>query len=234
MPPEEKKDIKKETIFDEPIALSVIVGAFIVAISVIVGAFIIKSPGSSGVPSQGSDKKVIVAARADAPVIGNKNAPVTMYEFGDFQCPFCQSFVKNTLPSIIQKYVDTGKVKIVFRHFPLSFHVNAQISAEAAECASRQGKFEAYHNMLYTKGTGDGTGLDMASLKSYAVQLGLNTTVFNSCVDNHEARDVVASDLAEGKKVGVDGTPSFYINGIQVVGAQPVAVFEQVIDEALK
>ena len=244
MPPEEKKDSNKGTIVDNPISFSVIIGALIVAVSVIVGAFILKGDFGSGTPSQvaqtGSGAPVAgaqvkIADRSDEPVFGSKTAPVTIYEFGDFQCPFCKNFYQQSYNDIKTKYIDTGKVKFIFRHFPLTnIHVNAEISSEAAECANRQGQFEAYYNVLYTQGQADGTGLDSASLKKYASQIGLNTTQFNQCLDNHETQAVVAADTAEGTKAGVNGTPTFYINGTAIVGAQPVTVFEQAIDAALK
>jgi protein-disulfide isomerase len=251
--PEEQKNVQnstetettpiipqKPTFLDNPVTLSILLGALIIGGSVLVGAFMISHPAGQGTVAgaaqngaQTGTVGVKVTDRPDQPSMGSASAPVTMYEFGDFQCPFCQSFTKNTLPELKTKYIDTGKVRLVFRHFPLSFHVNAQISAEAAECANRQGKFEAYHDILYTDGSGDGTGLDVVSLKKYAGKIGLNVTMFNQCLDNHETKVVVAADQTEGSKVGVNGTPTFYINGAQVVGAQPVATFEQAIDAAL-
>jgi protein-disulfide isomerase len=232
----------KTTFFDNPISSAVIIGAFVVALSVIAGAYIVRgnfSSSSSGVAQANPDAKpttdIKVAVRNDAPFIGNPNAPVTMYEFGDFQCPFCKKFYTDTFAQLKTQYIDTGKVKLVFRHFPLNqIHVNAQISSEAAECANRQGQFEAYYTILYTKGQGDGNGLDANSLKGYAKQLGLNTQNFNACLDNHEARDVVAKDLALGTSLGIEGTPSFIINGTLVVGALPFANISQTIDAVLK
>ena len=132
---------------------------------------------------------VTVADRSGEPVLGNKNAKVTVEEFGDFQCPYCKQFYQDTFGKIKSTYIDTGKIKYVFRYFPLTqIHVNAQISAEAAECANQQGKFWDYHNLLYTNGQADGTGLDKASLEKYATSLGLNNGTlgfgknkFNQC-----------------------------------------------------
>ena len=178
---------------------------------------------------------VKVADRANEPVLGSSSAKVTMVEFGDFQCPFCKSYFQQTLPDIKSKYIDTGKVKVIFRHFPLTqIHVNAQISAVAAECANQQGKFWQYHDMLYTDGQSDGTALDKASLEKYASQLGLNTGTFNQCLESNATLDIVNNDQAEGVKDGVTGTPSFFINGQMIVGAQPAAAFEQAIETALK
>lgn len=185
---------------------------------------------------------VTIADRANEPVLGNQEAKVTMVEFGDFQCPFCKEYFQQTLPDIKSKYVDTGKVKIIFRHYPLTqIHVNAQISAVAAECANQQGKFWQYHDLLYSNGQSDGTNLDKASLEKYADQLSLNAGTlglgknkFNQCLESNATLPIVNADQQEGVKAGVTGTPTFYINGVQLVGAQPASVFEQAIEAALK
>lgn len=177
---------------------------------------------------------VNVPQRADAPVLGNKNAKVSVEEFSDFQCPFCQRFFKDTFGQIKSKYIDTGKVKFVFRHYPLPFHQNAQKAAEAGECASRQGKFWPYHDVLFAKGQADGAGLAVADLKKYAADLGLNAAQFNSCLDGGQTAEIVKKDTADGSASGVSGTPTVFINGKKIVGAQPTANFEQAIEEALK
>jgi len=190
---------------------------------------------------QNNTGPVTVPERKDAAVLGKANAKVTMVEFADFQCPFCQRFFNDSFGAIKSKYVDTGKVKVVFRNFPLPFHSNAQKAAEAAECAYRQGKFWEYHDLLYKNGQGDGTGLATVDLKKYADGLGLNkgtlgfgTNKFNTCLDSGAAAAVVAQDIKDGQSVGVNGTPTFFINGKQLVGAQPTAAFDQAIEEALK
>jgi protein-disulfide isomerase len=163
-------------------------------------------------------------------------------EFGDFQCPFCKSYFQQTYPDIKSKYIDTGKVKLIFRHFPLTqIHVNAQISAVAAECANQQGKFWQYHDLLYTNGQSDGTALDKASLEKYATQIGLNSGTlgfgknkFNQCLEGSATLSIVNADQQEGIKDGVSGTPSFFINGKPIVGAQPATTFETAIEAALK
>jgi protein-disulfide isomerase len=183
-------------------------------------------------PAPGSIIKV--ADRANEPTIGNKSAKVTVVEFADFQCPYCKNFFSQSFSTLKTKYIDTGKIKYVFRHFPLPFHQNAEIAAEAGECANQQGKFWQYNDVLYTKGNGDGTGLASADLKKYASDLGLNTGTFNQCLDSNATASIVKADLAEGTKDGVTGTPAFYINGVQILGAQPTSIFEQAIDAALK
>jgi protein-disulfide isomerase len=177
---------------------------------------------------------VAVPAREDVPVLGKDNAKVTFVEFGDFQCSYCQRFIDDTFGQLKSKYIDTGKMKVIYRYFPLPFHVNAQKAAEAAECAYQQGKFWEYHDLLYKDGQGDGTGLAAADLKKYAGNLGLNTDSFNACLDSGAAAAVVAQDVKDGQAAGVNGTPTFFVNGKQIVGAQPTATFDQAIEAELK
>lgn len=231
------------------------------------GSDIVQPAAPAAQPSAGQAIKL--AERKDAAVLGKSSAKVLIVEFSDFQCPFCQKFFKETFASLKSKYLDTGKVRLVFRHFPLPFHVNAQKAAEASECASRQGKFWEYHNMLFENSQPDGTNFDVDSLKKYADSLGLNkgtlgfaVNKFNDCLNKGEAAAAVSQDAKDGQAVAVSGTPSFLIiknndltldvayirsqvqaqksvislpNGnIFFVGAQPMANFEQAIEQALK
>lgn len=172
------------------------------------------------------------------PSVGSANAPVTIIEFSDFQCPYCQRWYQQSWASLKADYVDTGKVQFVYRDFPLPFHQNAEIAAEAAECANEQGKYWEMHDVLFTKGSGDGTGLDNVSLMKYASDLKLNTAQFNKCLSDQKYASEIQADETAGSAAGVSGTPSFFIGspakGYQlVVGAQPYAVFKQVIDQEL-
>ena len=164
---------------------------------------------------------------------GDVNAKVTIVEFSDFQCPFCKRFFDETEGQLNDQYVKTGKVKIYFRNYPLPFHQNAQKAAEAAECAGQQGKFWEMHDVMFTKGAGDGTGLAVADLKQYAADLKLDTTKFNTCLDTSATAAAVKKDSDDGQAAGVSGTPSFIVNGQLVVGAQPFSAFKTAIDAAL-
>ncbi len=164
------------------------------------------------------------------PYEGDEDAPVTVVVFDDFQCPFCGKFFRETLPKLRSDYIDTGKVKFVFKHFPLSFHQYAEKAAEAAKCAEEQGKFWEMHDKLYE----NQDALDVDSLKSYAADLGLDTEQFNDCLDSGKYADDVQSDFNEGVDLGVSGTPTFFINGEKLVGAQPYSVFQQVINSKLQ
>src|SRR3989344_244689 len=184
--------------------------------------------GEIGAPSPSApiDMESIVD---DDAVRGDKNAPVTIVEWSDYQCPFCQRFYAETEPSIEEQYIKTGKVKFVYRDFPLPFHENAQKAAEAAECAGEQGKYWEMHDLLFAQGVAGG----VTGFKQDAQQLGLDTAKFNTCLDSGAMAAETQKDLADGSAVGIQGTPGFIINGKLVSGAQPFSVFKQVIDAEL-
>lgn len=174
--------------------------------------------------------------RQDEHTRGAKKPQLTLVEFSDFQCPFCQRF-HPTMQQVMRDYGD--KVAWVYRHFPLSFHVNAQISAEASECAAEQNKFWEYADKLFEVAQSDGTGLAKADLKKYAAELGLNTSNFNSCLDSGKYTNKVNADLNEGTSVGVTGTPGTILidkngNTRLVSGAVPYEQIKGVIDAALQ
>ncbi len=171
----------------------------------------------------------IAASTDDDEVLGNKNAPVTIIEFSDFQCPYCAKFYLETFPEIYENYIKTGKARFVYRDFPLSFHPNAQKAAEAAECAGNQDKFWEMSDKIFK----NQKALDNDNLKVYAKEIGLNEDAFGKCLDKGEAANEVKKDFEEGAKYGVQGTPAFFINGISVSGAQPYSVFEKIIEEEL-
>ncbi len=187
----------------------------------------------SGQGVAGQVPEVNVPEREGAAILGNKDAKVSIVEFSDFQCPFCQKFFSSIYPEIKSKYIDSGKVKFEYRHFPLSIHKNAKQAAVASECANREGKFFEYHDLLFKNTKSDGTGLSIPDLKGYASDLGLNTSSFNECLDNQETLEIVQNDLKTGTSLGVSGTPTLFVDGIRIVGAQPIAVFEAAIDKAL-
>ncbi|PTL75894.1 thioredoxin domain-containing protein [Vitiosangium sp. GDMCC 1.1324] len=162
-----------------------------------------------------------------APVKGPKNAPVTIVAFSDFECPFCGRVIP-TLNQIETEY--KGKVRVAFKHSPLPFHANAKPAAMAAMAANEQGKFWEYHDKLFA----NQRALDRASLEKYAQELGLNMGQFKAALDSNKYDAQLSADMAEASRVGVNGTPSFFINGRSVVGAQPFAAFKSIIDEELK
>ena len=162
-----------------------------------------------------------------APSKGTGNAPVKIVKFEDFECPFCKT-VQPTLTELLKKY--DGKVRLVHKDLPLeAIHPQATLAAEAARCAGDQGKFWEYHDTLYGKAPKLGAG----DLKSYAKEIGLNTAAFDQCLESGTHKNVVQKDLAEGAKLGLTGTPSFFINGREISGAQPLEAFSAIIDEEL-
>ncbi len=210
--------------------------AIVIAGAIIAGAIIFSNKGSDvgndvkGEPKQAvnaNEEAVVNVSADDDPVKGDSNAKITIIEFSDFECPFCQK-VEPTLKKIMDKYA--GKVKLVYRDFPLAIHKNAQKAAEASQCADEQGKFWDYHGLLYA----NQKALTIADLKKYAVDLKLDATKFNECLDSNKFADEVKKDLADGEAAGVDGTPAFFINGRKIVGAQPYEAFEKIIEEELK
>jgi protein-disulfide isomerase len=223
----EKKDLL--------MSASVLIGAILISASICWGGGKLSWPKNESADSQAEKKSgedVKIAKRSDAPSIGS--GKVEIIEFSDFQCPYCQKFYNEAYKEIKAKYIDTKEVKLTFRHLPLPFHVNAQKAAEASECANKQDKFFEYHDILFEKGQSDGTGLAVADLKQYARDLGLNATKFNSCLDSGETTEIVKKDLEDGQKAGVSGTPTFFVNGKKIIGAQPFSVFSAAIEEALK
>jgi len=165
----------------------------------------------------------------DDTVKGDENAPVTIVEWSDFECPFCARFYRDTLGQIDEEYIKTGKVKLVFRDFPLSFHANAQKASEAAECAGEQGKYWEMHDKLFESGVNGG----VSTFKGYASDIGLDTAKFNTCLDTGAMADEVAKDMRDGQAAGITGTPGFLINGQKLSGAQPFSSFKRVIDAEL-
>ncbi|MFQ6136552.1 MAG: DsbA family protein [Candidatus Hydrothermarchaeales archaeon] len=182
------------------------------------------SPREEGQQQTGVDMERLVD---DDPSKGPEDAPVIIVEFSDFQCPFC---AKASL--VVEEIVDTyrDKVRLVYRDFPLSsIHPNAQKAAEAAECANDQGKFWEYHDTIFA----NQGRLGVNSLKQYAKDLDLDTDQFDQCLDSGRYEAEVKKDLQDGIKLGVTSTPTFFINGKKIVGAQPFSTFEQVIEREL-
>jgi len=174
------------------------------------------------------------------PSLGQEGAPVTMVEFTDYQCPYCKRHSSTVFPIIKKEYIDTGKVRYVFRDFPIaSLHPQAKKGHEAAHCAGEQNKYWEMHDTLFQ----NSKDLSVPALNRYAQAIGLDGDRFNSCLQSEKYASRIEKEIAEGAKAGVRGTPSFFIGpsgsgekitGTMVRGAQPVARFRQVIESALK
>ncbi|MDO8508155.1 MAG: DsbA family protein [Nanoarchaeota archaeon] len=228
---------------------------FILAAILIVGAFVffmgddntsptgnvVNNPGN---PLPGQNARVEIDADDDA-VLGDKDAPVEIIEFSDYQCPFCRKFWTETYSQIKKEYVETGKVKFVYRDFPLdSIHPAATPAGIAAECVREKGGDEAYfkmHDKIFTEGNildgGSATApvtktaqFGAVELKKWAKELGYD---IGSCLDSNKYKSEIQNDLAEGSAAGVQGTPAFFVNGKLLSGAQPFSAFKQAIDAEL-
>ena len=193
---------------------------------------------------------VSIAGQADVPNFdltltgaaskGRAAAPLVLLEFSDFECPFCGRYSRDTYHQVQREYVDTGKVRYVFRHTPIErTHPNAMKAAEAAECAGGQGKFWEMHDKLFA----NQKALTQPSLVAHAQVLGLNVTSFQSCLTSGQHAARVRADLAEGLRAGVTGTPAFFIGTVtkdgklkvlrKLIGAKPFATIKQTLDGLL-
>lgn len=166
------------------------------------------------------------------PVKGSPDALVTIIEYSEFQCPFCARFVQETLPLIEENYIATGKVRLIFRNFPV--HEQAVIAAGAAVCAQEQDKFWQMHDTLFAQQEEWSGNPDfLALLEGYAKDMGLDTDQFSSCLNAQEWLAKLEKDFEAGREAGVEGTPSFFINDQAIVGAQPFETFQEVIEQEL-
>lgn len=169
---------------------------------------------------------VLNVSTDDDPWTGTAQAPITIIEFSDFECPYCKRSVP-ILKELLEKY--TGKLKLVYRDFPGPNHQQALSAAEAAQCAAEQGRFWEYHDALFTRQT-PGGGWNFSAL---AEDLGLHRSPFDSCMRENRYREEVLKDLRDGLELGVTSTPTFFINGRPLVGARPLADFQTILDPLL-
>jgi protein-disulfide isomerase len=169
----------------------------------------------------------------DDPVLGSPDAPVTMIEYSEYLCPYCQRFALETLPLIKEEYIDTGKVRLVFRDFPV--HGQGAVAlAMVAECAADQGNFWDMHVLLFERAEEWSQSEDiMTTFQGYAEELGIDQYELVNCLELGTPFDRIVEDYNIGTQDGVSGTPSFLINGTMVVGAQPLEEFQRVIEEEL-
>lgn len=201
------------------------------AIAVITTFFLVRPLLAETATSAAGDPSVLPAYTA--PVRGNANAPVTIVEYGDFQCPSCGAFARNTEADLIRRYIDTGKAKLVWKNFAWIGN-ESRLAAQAAACANEQGKFWEYHDQLYANQRGENTGyLSGATLKAFASTLALDRATFDPCLDSGRYKALVDRDGSEVRSLGLTGTPTFVINGTRVVGAQPIGVIAGVIEQKL-
>ncbi len=229
--------IKKETLWKY--------STFILAGVVIVGLFFMLNggaptaavvgepqPSAPSAPSAPSQVNVKAFDPEEDYYKGDIDAPITIYEYSDYECPFCGRFYQQTLPSIQQEWIDSGKAKLVMRDFPLSFHPQAQPAAEATECAGEQDPdaFWEMHDVIFE----NQQALSAAAYSQWAADIGLDVAAFDECMESGKYRAEAQEDMQSGQAAGVRGTPGFVIEGpggTQLVsGAQPFAAFETTLN----
>jgi protein-disulfide isomerase len=203
-----------------------------VFVGIIAGMFLAFYPETE---SESSSLTVSNLIDGGSPILGNSNAPITILEWGDYQCTFCYKFHQNTLNTIQEDFINTGKVKLIFKDFPLN-GPDSLLAAEAAYCAEDQEKYWQYHDELYKNWGGERTGwVTRESLDNFANTVNLDLNEFNKCLDDHKYQNKVKTIHEFGKEIGIDATPSFLVfNGekiIKIRGNQPLEVFLKTFDE---
>ena len=173
--------------------------------------------------------------KSGSPIMGNPSAPITILEWGDYQCTFCYRFHESSLNIILDEYVTPGKVNLVFKDFPLN-GPDSVLAAEASYCAEDQQKYWEYHDELYTNWGGERTGwITQESLNKFAVEIGLSIEEFNSCMNDHKYLTRVLELEKFGRDIGIDATPSFLVFNdekiIKIRGNQPVDIFRNAIND---
>lgn len=192
--------------------LKVLMGIGLAIIAAAVALFAL-SPSQ---PSENNNQQVSTdrLVKENSHIIGNRDAKVTIVEFADFECPACAQFYP-TLHQLMDDYKNNPDVAFVFRHFPLPMHRHANITARAAEAAGEQGKFWEMHNKLYEKQSEWSNSNDVQTLlNSYAQEIGVNVDTFKIDIEKGELRERVSSDVTEGNSIGVDRTPTLFLNGV--------------------
>ena len=209
---------------------------YYLAIPILIGVLVGGVLSEYGVNSNDS-KKLTFSKLVEngSPVMGNINAPITILEWGDYQCTFCYKFHQNTLDIINEDFIKTGKVKIIFKDFPLN-GPDSKLAAEASYCAQDQEKYWQYHDELYKNWGGERTGwITRESLTKFAEIVDLDIEKFNKCLDDHKYENKVDLLYAFGKEIGIDATPSFLVFNdekiIKIRGNQPLEVFLKTFDE---
>lgn len=189
-------------------------------------------PGAAGTAPQPGQK--VSVSNGHLPALGNANAKVTIVEWADFRCPFCERLFRDVEPSLKKDYIDTGKVKFYFRHFAFLGPAST-VAANATECANEQNKFWDFHDYLYKNQPPetDTSMYNTDTLTQTAINLGMNGDQFRSCLSTNKYQKNIDQDYQDGQKAGVSGTPASVINGQLVVGAVPYSNFKTIIDQEL-
>jgi protein-disulfide isomerase len=193
----------------------------------LVAGYLLWSPKPSPVAANAAGSQRVTVSTDGDPSIGPANAPITIVEFSDYQCPYCKAWYQQTFDKLMASY--PGKIRFVYRDLPLPMHPQAVPAAEAANCAGEQGAYWKFHNALFS----GQYSLGRTTYVQYASDLGLDAAAFTACLDDHHTQAEVEADAADAARLGLNGTPSFVINGQVLVGAQPFEQFKAIIDADL-
>jgi protein-disulfide isomerase len=218
-----------------------IAGITVFAIFMIVGSGFVNSTDTTTKTQSNDNGKFQTNLLSDntSPILGSKDATITMVEFGDYQCFYCNQFYHATEPDIVKNYVNTGKVKLVFKDLTIigQDSINA---AHATHCAQEKGKFWEYHDMLYNNWAGENTGwASSKNLLAFATKVNITASDFNACMADARYISIVKGSVSDAHTLGLTGTPDFFIIGpdnsvTKIVGAQPYAVFDEIFKSKLK
>ena len=209
---------------------------YYLVIPIMIGVLVGGVLSEYGVNSNNSEKLTSTKLIENgSPFMGNINAPITIVEWGDYQCTFCYKFHQNTLNIINEDFIKTGKIKIIFKDFPLN-GFDSKLAAEASYCAQDQEKYWKYHDELFKNWGGERTGwITRESLDKFAETVDLDLKKFNKCLDDHKYENKVDLLYEFGKEIGIDATPSFLVFNdqkmIKIRGNQPLEVFLKTFDE---
>ncbi len=238
----------KQNITQYLLVIMLVVGAYMVGVyktkaeylEGVVPGQVAEVAGEQAVPAQEektvlSDDEWARVQEGASFVMGEESAPVTIVEFSDYECPFCKRYNDETFNLIKSSYIETGMVRYMIRDLPLPFHPSAQLAAVAARCAGRDGKYLEMHDRLFLgqESWAGSADTSFETYASYAGELGLATDAFRTCLVDNDVIDAVQADLTLAGEMGASGTPSFFINGTALVGAQPFSAFEALIEANL-
>lgn len=219
-----------------------LVTSVIIVVFVVYGQDMMKNPSietSQKIQNSSKTPGLDLITGNVSPALGSENASITMIEFGDYQCFYCNKFFHNTESDIVKNYIDAGKVKMYFKDFTI-IGQDSVTAANAAHCAQEQGKFWTYHDILYNNWSGENTGwASSANLVQLAKQAGLNQDQFNQCMNQSKYIQTIRNSVSDARNLGLTGTPDFFIIGpdnsvTKVVGAQPYQVFDEIFKSKLQ
>ncbi|RJQ29515.1 protein-disulfide isomerase [Candidatus Parcubacteria bacterium] len=234
---EETESIVEKKGRDNFLPISILVAAVLISGSILYAIGRTDTPSPRVIPPPNPNDAASLKVSERDVILGDPNAPVTLIEYGDYQCPFCGQFFSQVEEPLREEYIKTGKVKMVFRNFQF-LGPESVAAAEAAECAKDQKQYWAYHDSLYREEIRDGEehngNLNRDLFLSIAADLKLNVSEFVNCVDSRKYGGLIEEDLSAAKGIGVNSTPTTFINGEEVRGAQPYSVFKAVIERLLQ